>query len=1158
MRWSVFMGMLLLGVQGFSQSTENSANTPKSDVFMQGFYWNSTPGGVWWDSLARLAPRIGSAGFSAVWFPGPVKGAAGGFSMGYDPYDHYDFGEYNQKGSVETRFGSRTELISAIDAFHTVGVQVFADAVMGHMNGAEQFVPVDCEPYPSYPDSAWLQFDYPNGSGRYKKNASHFYPNQLACDVNPPYHGPYDPIFKFGEVPAHTQTHVRDSLIVWGHYLRDVIGFDGFRLDAVKHIDPMFVGQWLQSVGGFAVAEYYGSTSEISTWLHYCQNVFGGDVSMFDFPLRFTLKDMCNNTSGTFDMNWLDGAGLINASISGYDVATFVENHDLDRTGWDGSVDNGHAPILYDKDLAYAYTLFSEGRPCVFFRDYYIYGLANAIDKLIWIREKFLYGSTTKRDGLSPWYVGSLATQEEQSRDIYVARRNGGDGRPQSFLVINDNPYEWRGVWVNSSHPNAVFRDYTGVAIDKQAAGDGRVELWAPPRGYAIYVPDTTQRVNHHPYVNFTPDQSAFTNTLYSYQIQSGDINGDTLSYLLTGNPTWLTVTGSGVLTGTPLSSDTTTSQIIVTISDAWGGGTSDTFDITVRSRPVMDGIFEGAGVWGVAARTADTLPGWDGACAKEIYVAQDENYYYFGAHIRSRQSMNWAFLINTKPGGGATESWSRSINYIHSNKPDYILRGHFQGYAELHTWNGFTWNGVGTPLAGAEFGENITLDSLEDGWVEGRVLKSAIGNPSVLAVQFYLTGNQNANATFDACPNDQNTTAWTGVTTSLRYYAIVGQKQITEGNLQFPATATISGGGSATVYARTYALGVTDSTGQGAGVTAWIGTGPSNSHPSTWTQWNPATFNVDAGAYDEYQAAIGAALAGGTYYYASRFQYTGGPYLYGGYNSGGGGFWNGTSNVSGVLTVQAAPAVPVLASPLNNANNISPNTTLAWQTLAGMITYHLQVATDSIFTSIVVNDSTLTTSSRQINGLSYSTRYFWRLKGKNAFGSSPFSQPWSFTVFTPQVMNVSVTPSWNLLSLPLTVLDGRRSVQFPTATSEAYTFNSLNGYVLRDTLTPGAGYWLKFGAGESVNITGGERTSDTIYVQSGWNLIGSISSTVPVNSIVQIPDSIVQSLYYGYANGYVSSDSISPGKAYWVKTISAGKLFFDSSPALSKRVRTK
>jgi alpha-amylase len=188
--------------------------------------------------------------------------------------------------------------------------------------------------------------------------------------VNPDYHGASDPIFQFGEWLAHDRDFVRDSLIVWGQYLRNVIGFDGFRIDAVKGIDPAFMGPWLAEVnsdGGFAVAEYYGGMDDIKYWLNSTL-YHGGNVAMFDFPLRFTLKDMCMNSGGSFDMRSLDGAGLVNNGVWGYNVSTFVENHDLDRIGWDGegADDPSHSPISTDKELAYAYILFSEGKPTVF------------------------------------------------------------------------------------------------------------------------------------------------------------------------------------------------------------------------------------------------------------------------------------------------------------------------------------------------------------------------------------------------------------------------------------------------------------------------------------------------------------------------------------------------------------------------------------------------------------------------------------------------------------------------------------------------------------------------------------------------------------------------------------------------------------------------
>jgi large repetitive protein len=137
--------------------------------------------------------------------------------------------------------------------------------------------------------------------------------------------------------------------------------------------------------------------------------------------------------------------------------------------------------------------------------------------------------------------------------------------------------------------------------------------------------------------------------------------------------------------------------------------------------------------------------------------------------------------------------------------------------------------------------------------------------------------------------------------------------------NLQSPSTMAILTGGSGTVYAQVFESGLTEVPGAGAGITAWIGISPegSNTNPNTWTTWIPATFNAAATVVnnDEYMATIGAGLTPGTYYYASRFELTEGPYTYGGYASGGGGFWNGTTNVSGVLTVTCATAAPVASA---------------------------------------------------------------------------------------------------------------------------------------------------------------------------------------------------------------------------------------------------
>ncbi len=127
--------------------------------------------------------------------------------------------------------------------------------------------------------------------------------------------------------------------------------------------------------------------------------------------------------------------------------------------------------------------------------------------------------------------------------------------------------------------------------------------------------------------------------------------------------------------------------------------------------------------------------------------------------------------------------------------------------------------------------------------------------------------------------------------------------------NLQFPGSATIEPGENLDVFAQAYIEGVTGQPTPAPGVQAWIGYSTANSNPATWTNWFPATFNAPSGNNDEYVANLGQFITPeGTYYYASRFRLNTGTYFYGGYSETGGGIWNGTDNISGVLTVEAQP----------------------------------------------------------------------------------------------------------------------------------------------------------------------------------------------------------------------------------------------------------
>ena len=122
--------------------------------------------------------------------------------------------------------------------------------------------------------------------------------------------------------------------------------------------------------------------------------------------------------------------------------------------------------------------------------------------------------------------------------------------------------------------------------------------------------------------------------------------------------------------------------------------------------------------------------------------------------------------------------------------------------------------------------------------------------------------------------------------------------------NLQYPGTVTVSIAQPAMVYVQVYEPGVTEGTGPGNGIMAWIGISNEDTDPSTWTTWIPATYNMQSGMNDEYVAAIGEDLEPGTYYYASRVQYMDGPFKYGGFSEEGGNTWDGIEYVSGVLNV--------------------------------------------------------------------------------------------------------------------------------------------------------------------------------------------------------------------------------------------------------------
>ena len=144
-------------------------------------------------------------------------------------------------------------------------------------------------------------------------------------------------------------------------------------------------------------------------------------------------------------------------------------------------------------------------------------------------------------------------------------------------------------------------------------------------------------------------------------------------------------------------------------------------------------------------------------------------------------------------------------------------------------------------------------------------------------------------------------------------------------------------------------------------------------------------------------------------------------------------------------------------------------------------------------------------------------------------------------------VINPDVFTGWNLVSVHRVPPDLRASSLFPEAVSPAYMYD--HGYIPKDTLAIGTGYWLKFPQPESLHIAGDTIAADTFTVGAGWNIIGSITSPVPVTGITEIPPGNISSQFFGYLSGYYITDSIRPHNGYWVKANAGGQLVISATP---------
>ncbi|KAF5326937.1 hypothetical protein D9619_004839 [Psilocybe cf. subviscida] len=329
-------------------------------LMMQFFTWDCLHETLsWWKHFEEEVPRLAELGVTQVWLPPPNK-AAETTGRGYDAYDLWDLGEFDQKGSVATRWGTREELLHACKVAQEHGIDILIDAVLGHKLGADrvesvQVVPVNPDNRmknlePPKEIEAWSLFDYPGRGNTYSTmrwNQEHFtgldwdqktrtkaiyriahktWSRNVDSEL-----GNYD--FLLGCDVDHRHPDVQQDFLNWGPWILETTGAVGFRLDAIKHIDRKFMLKWIQETRRasgrkdmFAVSEYWSGNLKLI--LPYIR-AFKGETTFFDVPLHMNFHQASRERS-RYDLRKILSNTIVKAKPN--DAVTFVDNHDTVRS----------------------------------------------------------------------------------------------------------------------------------------------------------------------------------------------------------------------------------------------------------------------------------------------------------------------------------------------------------------------------------------------------------------------------------------------------------------------------------------------------------------------------------------------------------------------------------------------------------------------------------------------------------------------------------------------------------------------------------------------------------------------------------------------------------------------------------------------------------
>ncbi|KAK4213635.1 glycoside hydrolase superfamily [Rhypophila decipiens] len=381
--------------------------TPENMTMMQGFEWYVPADQKHWARLEKHIPQLKKWGIDNIWVPPGCKGSSSQ-GNGYDIYDLYDLGEFDQKGSTATKWGTKDQLLSLCRKAQELGVGIYWDAVLNHKFAAdhrEKCQAVEVDPNDrtknisdKYEIDAWVGFDFEGRGDKYSDLKYHWY-HFSGVDYNAANgksaiykiigeqstgwarsgdvdteKGNYD--YLMGSDLDYSHPEVTSDVLAWGKWLAQELpgGLKGIRFDAIKHYSEDFLRRFIHELdttygeGWFFVGEFWkDSLQDMTNYLDRMNHKF----SLFDAPLVYNFSEISRGNSA--DLRKVFDDTLV--SRDPISAVTLVQNHDTQpHQALEAPISDWFKPLAYTLIL-----LRDAGYPCIFYGD--LYGIVSPSSK---------------------------------------------------------------------------------------------------------------------------------------------------------------------------------------------------------------------------------------------------------------------------------------------------------------------------------------------------------------------------------------------------------------------------------------------------------------------------------------------------------------------------------------------------------------------------------------------------------------------------------------------------------------------------------------------------------------------------------------------------------------------------------------------------------